>query len=39
VTALCGALLRAESFWSAAQPELATRLMSLSIVQTALAAG
>jgi serine/threonine-protein kinase len=39
VTALCGALLCAEAFGSAALPELATRLMSLSIVETALTAG
>jgi hypothetical protein len=38
-TALCGAVLAAEAFWSAAAPALATRLMSVSIVQTALAAG
>ncbi len=39
VTALCGALLCVEAFWSAARPDLATRLMSLSVAQTALAAG
>ena len=38
-TGSCAALLCAEAFWSAAQPELATRLISLSVAETALTAG
>jgi serine/threonine protein kinase len=38
-TGLCSAVLCAEAFWSAATPALATRLLSLSIVGTALIAG
>jgi eukaryotic-like serine/threonine-protein kinase len=39
VLAGCSALLCAEAFWSAALPDLATRLMALSVVQTALTGG